>query len=329
MAHRNICVLYHYFEADQSYRENLLHFLVFGHHPDAEFYVIAANRPSFELPIAPNLNYIFTPNHNRDYGGYSVALNGEIRIDRYEYFVFVNSSVRGPYLPAYTLRSWFEILVDQLVDDVGLAGSTINILSPAYPYTAEFKQRHGGEPPFSHVQSTVFAICRDRLLELMNSGLFEAGREALQKTHVITDYELLISQKLIRAGYNIKCLLPEYNTVDYRAPHTDINPTSVNGDPSYEGAYFGRTFHPFEAMFIKTNRNLYPPHFLDKLTYSMIQRRSRADLDRLAPSLRDYVAEKAVGTRFDLPMPSLGDQVAQAKLTEIVQSINSILTKQN
>ncbi len=78
-----------------------------------------------------------------------------------------------------------------------------------------------------------------------------------------------MSQTIIRSGRNIRCLLPEYNTVDYRKHHIDVNPTSTGGDPCYEGGYFGRTMHPFEAMFVKTNRNIYPPNFLGKITRSM------------------------------------------------------------
>jgi hypothetical protein len=37
----------------------------------------------------------------------------------------------------------------------------------------------------------------------------------------------------------------------------DFNPTSIDGEMNYKNAYFNRTLHPYEAIFIKTNRNLF------------------------------------------------------------------------
>jgi hypothetical protein len=326
MASDKVCVVYHYYEADQTYRENLLHFLVFGYAAEADYYIVISGEHSLELPRASNLNYVSAPNLNHDYGGYSHALNAAIPLAAYEFFVFVNSSVRGPYLPAYIAKPWYALLLELLTDQVGLAGATINILSPTYPYTTEFQRRHGGTPPYSHVQSMAFATRRERLAQLIDAGLFEPQQAGLAKTHIITDFEILMSQTLIRSGWNIRCLLPEYNTVNYRAPHTDVNPTSVNGDPCFEGAYFGRTMHPFEAMFIKTNRNLCPPHFLDKVSYSMIRSRPTLEHSAWNPLLQSYVEARIKGTRFDLPMPSQRDQIAHVKLSAIVASINTILT---
>ena len=56
----------------------------------------------------------------------------------------------------------------------------------------------------------------------------------------------------------MRSLLPEYREIDYRRPTSDINPTSGEGDPSFQGGYFGRTLHPFETIFVKTNRQIAP-----------------------------------------------------------------------
>src|SRR5436305_1950496 len=65
-----------------------------------------------------------------------------------------------------------------------------------------------------------------------------------------------IYKEIKRNGWNICCLLEKYNSLDYRKPHRDINCSSLNGDPLYEGAYFGGTAQLSELVFIKTNRNL-------------------------------------------------------------------------
>ena len=71
-------------------------------------------------------------------------------------------------------------------------------------------------------------------------GLFDHRREPLDNTHLIIDFEILMSQTLIKAGWNIRCLLPEYNVIDYRHAHADVNPTSVN---DFRFTYLYRKFH--------------------------------------------------------------------------------------
>jgi hypothetical protein len=64
-------------------------------------------------------------------------------------------------------------------------------------------------------------------------------------------------------------MLPEYNQIDYREALTDLNPTSREGDSGFEHSYFGRSAHPYESIFIKTNRNTFSGEDLMRLAYSM------------------------------------------------------------
>ena len=70
-------------------------------------------------------------------------------------------------------------------------------------------------------------------------------------SHLI-DCELAMSSLVRDHGWNIACLLPPYNAIDYRGPHRDINPATATGHPQTKGAYFGLTAHPFELIFIKS-----------------------------------------------------------------------------
>jgi hypothetical protein len=63
--------------------------------------------------------------------------------------------------------------------------------------------------------------------------------------------------------------LPEYNQPDYRTLIHEINPSSREGDSGFINSYFGRTAHPYEAMFIKTSRNTFPDAYLKQLAHSM------------------------------------------------------------
>lgn len=108
------------------------------------------------------------------------------------------------------------------------------------------------------------------VLSVLFDHQFFDVRDSLAKNQVICRYELLLSQLLVHSGLNIKSLLPEYNQIDYRRLHADINPTSYQGDTSVSDDYFGRIIHPFEGMFVKAQRNLYPEHYIDLLTNSML-----------------------------------------------------------
>lgn len=260
-------VIYHYFEKDHSYVANFFHFLRFGYSPSVDYVVVIAGIHTISLPQLKNLTYIFTENKNHDYGGYAYAIKKTTNISSYDFVIFVNSSVRGPFTPTYGKKHWTEYFTDLLVGDVGLTGSTINILPAHSPHSKSYKDTYGGSEPFSHVQTMAYGMPRSTLIFLVENGFFDLNH-TLGKNAVIRDYEINLSQRVIANGWNLKCLLAEYNTIDYREPHAEINPTSRNGDPSFGFAYFGRTIHPFEVMFVKTNRGMFTRNYLNRLSYS-------------------------------------------------------------
>lgn len=262
-------VIYHYFEKDLTYIENFFHFLRFGYSSSIDYIVVIAGEYSITLPQFDNLTYLFTENKNNDYGGYSCALKTVADVKSYDFYIFINSSVRGPYLPSYASENWTACFTKLLTGDVGLAGSAINILPTSTFLSKSYEGKYGGEGPFSHVESMAYGMPRRTLLYLIEKGLYDLNH-SLSKDQVIRDYEIRLSQQVFAAGWNIKCLLAEYNAIDYRQPHKDINPTSKYGDPSCGYSYFGRTAHPYEAVFIKTNRSLFTPQYLDRLSYSLL-----------------------------------------------------------
>ncbi len=248
-------VLYHYFEASEDYKKNLHTFLQLGYRADVDYIIIIAGGCSIELPRLNNVKYVYAPNFQFDYGGYSLAVQSALDVHAYDYFLFVNSSVRGPFVPDIGTRAWTEIFTGPLSSGVKLVGSTINILDPQSPYVSAFKTQYNFDGPFSHVQTMAFCMDKEALLHLIDYGFF--GRPiGASKDDAIIHYELLLSQLILRKGWNISCVVPEYRAIDYRKEHVDVNPTSVHGDPCYPGAYFGRTLRPAELIFVKTNRSL-------------------------------------------------------------------------
>lgn len=280
-------VIYHFYEKDDSYRDNFLHFFTFGYSIEIDYVVVVAGKHTVDLPSADNISYMFTDNLNNDYGGYCYAINNAIDVSRYQFFFFINSSVRGPFLTSRDKKLWTEYFIEQIEADTGIVGSTINILSANSPVSRSYSEIYGGELNCSHVQTTSYLLSKNSLLHLINEGFYSSSG-ILDKEDAIRDYELRLSQILKINDLNLRSLLPEYNKIDYRLPHGDINPTSENGDACFKDAYYGRTVHPNEIIFIKTNRGIYPLAYLDKLAYSLLTLKQSSEQALSNQSLKGY-----------------------------------------
>lgn len=294
----NTAVIFHYFEKSDDYKDNLAYFLRRGYRSDVDFIICISGGCSVPLPRAANIFYFYIPNGGFDYGGHSRIVNDFLNVEKYDYFIFLNSSVRGPFLPTYFDRPWHRVFTDLIDDQTKLVGSTINILGKDHQCSRVDELLNGGQKSLSHVQSMAYALDRTALRALIEQGFFRReiaaddamvrawikvdverrgmlarvywsfrhrvehklnrGRitQQVDKLATILNYEVLLSQTIIANGWNISCLLPEYRKIDFREPHGDINPTSADGDPCFKGAYCGRSIHPFETVFIKTNRDI-------------------------------------------------------------------------
>jgi len=261
-------VIYHYYEKDSSYKDNLLHFLSFGYSKAIDYFIVIAGSHSIDLPTAENISYASTENLNNDFGGYCHAINKMIDISKYDFFFFINSSIRGPFLTTRSKKGWTEYFIEQIQPDIGIVGSTINILPPSSTCAISYAEKYGQSVNYSHVQTTSYLLPKQTLLCLIKEGFYNSTGIPI-KEDAIRDYELRLSQLIKSWGWNLKCLLPEYNNIDYRITHEDINPTSEHGDPCFKDSYFGRTIHPSEIIFTKTNREMYSLAYFDRLAYSL------------------------------------------------------------
>lgn len=271
-----VCVIYHYFEKNDTYKRNFQHFMSFGILEHVSYYIVLAGAYTVNLPKLKNVSYIFSENENYDYGGHSLAVERHIDSECYDYFMFINCSVRGPFISPCSSTNWLVPFLRLLGNEVGLVGSTINILSNDSPHSKFYKSKYGGNPPYVHVQTAVFAINKRALMFLEDKKFFNFSVN-LTREEVVSGYEIRLSRLILESGWNIKCLLPEYNSIDYRNGDViNINPSASDGDVAYPGSYFGRSIHPYETIFIKTERCIWPESYLDSLAFSM----SRAGLGR-------------------------------------------------
>lgn len=287
-----VLVLYHYFEKDQSYIDNFSHFLKYGYDSSLNYLIIIAGDYSIELPSLSNIEYLLTENKNFDYGGYCAAIKNLDIWQQYDFYFFINSSVRGPFLLDYYNQTWTNLFIEKFSDDVGIVGSVISITPSKHSIAKMYYQKYGkldrNNQLLGHVQTTCYALSRHVLKQLIDYGFYE-GIDDLNKDETVRDYEIRLSQLILGMGFNLQCMLPEYNQLDYQEALADINPSSREGDSGFEGSYFGRSAHPYETIFIKTSRNIFSDDDLQRFAFSMSTQRKTIDLLDQQALLQAYV----------------------------------------
>lgn len=251
----NILILYCYYEKNNIYKNNLQIFLKYGLHDECDYLFIINGDITIYIPKQKNIKVIFRKNEDYDFGAYYDALKTQEIINKYNYYFFINTSVRGPFIPTYTNIKWYQPFINLLKDDIKLVGTTINILNTDSNESNTFYNITKFTKPYTHVQTQMFAIDKECLNFLMSKKLFEDNNYN-NYVEFIAIKEILMTQLVLKNNWNISCIIPEYQNIDYRLLKEDINFSSINGDINFTNGCFGRTIHPYESIFIKINRNI-------------------------------------------------------------------------
>ena len=288
---QQVLVLYHYYEKDQSYIDNFAHFLRFGYDSSLDYLIVIAGECSVDLPSLDNVQYFFTENKNFDYGGYCAAIQTLDLWQQYDFYLFINSSVRGPFLPAYCNQEWTNLFIEQLSYGVGIVGSAISITPSSHSISKMYHEKYGilerNNYLLAHVQTTCYALSRKVLEQLIQLGFYGENKD-LNKDEAVRAYEIRLSQLILDMGLNLRCMLPEYNQTDYRKACEDVNPTSREGDSGFKLSYFGRSAHPYESVFIKTTRSTFSNDDLMRFAFSMSIYRKLSDCLAQQAFVRTY-----------------------------------------
>jgi hypothetical protein len=250
----NILILYCYYEKNNNYKNNLDLFLKLGLYDECDYLFIINGEVSIKIPEKDNIKVLFRKNEDYDFGAYNDGLD-TIDTSEYDYYFFINTSVRGPFIPTYANIKWYQPFINLLKDDVKLVGTTINILNTDSAESSAFYNVTKFTKPYTHVQTQMFAMTRECLKYLMSVKLFE-NNDYNNYVEFIAIKEILMSQLVLKNNWNISCIIPEYQNIDYRLLKNDVNFSSINGDPNFTNACFSRTIHPYESIFIKINRNM-------------------------------------------------------------------------
>lgn len=266
-----IAVSFHLYIGPPSYLNNLIFFLKFGLTSQMDVFVSISGVSAVPsvLPRHPNIFYKIVSNKNYDLGGHSENSKEINQRGLYGYVFFINCSVRGPFLPAYFAKEWFDPFLELFDQETGAVASSINLLSPSssHSFAKLARMQFGEGKVIPHMQSSCFCLNSSTFQKVIKSTLRGTDRE-MSKDEAISEYEVKLSLDILRMGFRIKCILPEFNVTDFRNGSFGFNFLSINGDVLKRRAYFGRTPHPYELIFVKTNRGLYSREFLSSLLTS-------------------------------------------------------------
>jgi lipopolysaccharide biosynthesis protein len=193
------------------------------------------------------LSYVKTykrENIGYDFGAWSdLLLKQGYAHKPYDYYIFANSSIIGPYMNDYPNKRWTDVFTEGITDDIKLFGITIN---------TDTQYQKGDPQKDAHVQSFLYAMRQQTVHELIQDGLFST-------TYVKTFDEAVLKEiglfrLVIKRGGNIGSLMSYYKGIDWRSvPSTPAKP--YLGDVMYP-QHKNSTWSLNELVFIKGNRGL-------------------------------------------------------------------------
>ena len=192
-------------------------------------FIVVCNDLKLKIPVPSYVTYLNRDNKGYDFGAWSHAIFTDNIYNNYDYFIFANSSVDGPYIKG----KWTDVYINGLQNNVKLFGTTINCI---------------GQINKCHVQSYIFSMDKETLQFLMGKQIFSLTELATTFRNAIWQKEVAMSRKIIEHGWNIGCLLPYYKGVDFTKPSTIWEQDMMR--PKYKN----KSWTKKNLVFIKGNR---------------------------------------------------------------------------
>lgn len=260
-------------------RDNLRYFLRHGLHAAADFVFIlngVDNATAAELQIpegAANIRTVVRPNTCFDLGAYGEVLTsreqqtgvgwGPGKVDlwrRYKRFIMLNASVRGPFLPHWGQGAcWSDLFVQRVTVDTKLVGLTANCWPHFHVQADVWATDFVGmqllmHPPPPGPNSTVDDFA-DRNAPV---GLASCYPDVGQAVHA----ELGATRVMLDAGWKVDLMMSAFHGIANYSAWCD---PQEHGDLLWQNKYFGINAHPYETLFVKTNRDI-DPLMIERLT---------------------------------------------------------------
>lgn len=204
-------------------------------------FIMISNDRNNEFHVPEYVKKIYRDNVGYDFGGWSEAILTNGLYENYDYFIFANSSIIGPFIRADFNGKWTDMYLNGLVENVKLFGSTINTI---------------GDPLHkSHVQSYIFALNKETLQYLIDCEIFSITNYAATFYDAIHEKEIGMSRKIIEKGWNIGSLFSYYNGVDFTFSQKQPNEYNIQFfEDIMSPPYRHHLWNDYELVFIKGNR---------------------------------------------------------------------------
>ncbi len=224
------------------YNDRVKHFVenCIFYDENIDFIIISNNKDNI-FTVPEYVKTLFRDNIGYDFGGWSDALLTNNLYENYEHFIFVNSSVIGPFIPSYYKGKWTDIYINGLQNNIKLFGSTIN---------TQWDPLNG-----SHVQSYIFSMDKTTLNYLIDCEIFSITNYAKTFGEAIYNKEVLMSRKIIENNWNIGSLLQYYKDVDFTFKTKTPREYNIQfiDDIMYE-RFKDKLWNIYELVFVKGNR---------------------------------------------------------------------------
>ena len=236
-----ILILYAFHELN----DRVVYFLKNGifYDKNIDYILICNNQINLnDLNIPDFVKIVYRENTGYDFGAWSYGLLENNLYLNYEYFIFLNSSVYGPF----TKKKWTDYYINNLNDDIRLFGSTINCCKN--PKT------------LAHVQSYVFSINLETLKYLIKCEIFSLTNLSKTFNDCILNKEILMSRKILENGWNISSLYPKYyKNIDFKFKNKSPQEYNVvfHNDIIIKDEYY-KSWINESIIFVKGNRGYVP-----------------------------------------------------------------------
>jgi hypothetical protein len=236
---------------------NIDYFFKHGIKPnDGAHYIIAVEfddypevyPEKFPSDLPSNVEIIRATGRCYNFGTIGLVLKDkETDLSPYKYFIWMDSSVKGPFKPLYLDNDntpWHRRFTSQLDAKTKLVGSTIScggVQVDANSPKVSMPHVHGY---LQATDKTGLAILRK---ETEGVNVFGCHQSYL---HAVRFSELGASEAIFKAGYNIGSMMLKYKGVDFR--DKDSWECNKGFNPLYVHAYDGTEVNPLEVMFVKS-----------------------------------------------------------------------------
>ena len=282
----SVLVSYSYFEKDDTQEANFRYFQTVAMGIDSIYsvpegidFVVVQNGPNcgpcsaldrmlryrqdITDALKPHLSAAFTGHHHfdllhraenegMDIAAHNITLRYMKHLDKlqtYKFFMFLNSSVKGPFIPTWLPADWHwtRAFTDRLSPIVKAVSASLTCL-PVMDL--------GGPGP--RLESWAFAVDSLGLNLLIHGGVFDIRSCKLCPDGVVVQGEYGLTKVLFEQGYNVATLLSMYpRDIDWRdRQHWNCND---NVHPSRHGTYNHMTMHPLETVFVKSSWHVGEP----------------------------------------------------------------------